>query len=194
MNKVTKLKFLLALIFVPRAFAFELSELNLAVGANLEWNQMAFYGNASGFQFSPEGVAYTYLPVLENIFVRGGARLFYTSPSQQEMPLAVRMEETTWGGTLEAGLLYEWYVIPSLTTGLGFARRSIALKTAAPVVAAISEPSRRELLSFTYLQLGLGFPVIPDRIVVEPLWRYSRAPDDSRLSWGLGVEVTVRIL
>lgn len=162
-----------------------------AVGVNLAWLNRQDYGASTYRRFSPEIVSYYYgeLP-WENVYWRAGARLGYTN-HQPEMPQAVRLEETDTLIAIEGGLVREWYLVPSLSWGLGYDFRTTKIKTSGPLDVSDDRFNRKERLQVWYIQSGLGFPIYHGMFMIEPALRYQKIEYDNRSNWLFGFEATV---
>lgn len=164
----------------------------LATGVTLAWTVRHDYGEHTWRRFMPESITYFYLPLASSLYLRTGARLGYAW-IQQQMPQAVRIEETDLMISGEAGLLWDWYVVPALSFGAGIDQRTIKLKTEAPVDTAEDDISTKETLPFWDAQLGVGIPIASGRVVLEPFARYWNLKGDDRSHWTFGLETTVGI-
>lgn len=162
-----------------------------AIGTNLAWVNRRDYGARDFRRFSPELVGYTYgeLPWIDT-FWRAGTRLGYSN-SQPEMPQAVRIEETDTIWTVEGGILRNWYVVPSLSWGVGYDFRTTRVKTQAPLDVVDDRLNRKERLLMWYVQGGLGFPLYHGTFMIEPIARYHTIEYDDRSHWLFGFEMTV---
>ncbi len=161
-----------------------------AAGINFIWSRRLDYGARYFYRFEPEisGFMYTALPV-ERLWLRHGARFGYSS-DQPQMPKAVRLEETDWKISLEEGLIYNWFISPSLTAGLGYDWRTIKVKTAAPVTLNDSRLSTKETFLWSYIQVGFGVPALAGKYMFEPVVRWQHLASDARTSWAYGLEAS----
>ena len=165
---------------------------HLATGASLGLQIRKDYGEGSFKRIYPELVVLGYVATpAEQLWIRPGFRLAYVT-EQPEMPRALRLEERDLVSSLELGVVYDWYVIPSLHVGGGMARRSIVLKTAEPVEKKESI-NTTESLYFSHYQFGVGFPFGKGLAVAEPFYRYSVYSRDNRISSHYGIELTFQI-
>lgn len=176
---------------VPTALAFDVSG---AAGLGVGWQTRRDYGASTFSRVMPEVVFYGYLgPLGGNVHLRPGARLGYTA-FQPEMPSAVRVEESDLSVSGEIGVVYDWYLVPSVSLGGGLIHRSIALKTAAPVSAGSEQISRTENLPHVFAQVGVGLPLWNGFIVLEPYARFASVQGDGRVGTQFGVEITAGVL
>lgn len=163
-----------------------------AAGLALAWNSRADYGANTFQRFSPEAVGVLYIPVMNNVFARPGARMG-ASVAQPEMPLAVRVEESDVWATAEIGVLYDWMVVPSVSLGLGVDYRSIEFVEDKPVSSSSEKISTTETLPYMTIQAGVGLPVLRGAVLVEPFARYVTMPGDDRVGLGYGIDVTATL-
>jgi hypothetical protein len=189
-RSLSKCLFLVVSQFSCVALAADLFQ--MAVGGSLGLQMRKDYGEGVFKRTYPEIVTFGYLPTpLPHTWLRPGLRFAYVA-EQPEMPKGLRLEERDFVSSAELGFLYDWYVIPSLAMGGGFARRSLQLKTSPPIEQK-EGISSTENLPFMYGQLGLGVPFGKGFVVVEPFYRYSSYSRDSRISWQYGVELSFKI-
>lgn len=167
-------------------------EYTLATGLTLAWTIRNDYGEHSWRRFMPESITYFYLPLVNSLFLRPGVRIGYAW-IQQQMPQAVRIEETDLMVSGEVGLLWDWYIVPALSFGAGVDQRKITLKTEEPVEDNTSGISTTETMPFWDAQVGVGIPIAKGRVVLEPFARYWNIKGDDRSHWTFGLETTVGI-
>lgn len=171
----------------------ESSETTLAAGGDLAWTSRNDYGARTYRRFMPEGIGYLYFPLVQSVYVRPGLRLAYVW-DQPEMPQALRIEESDFMASAEAGFLWNWYVVPSLTFGYGYDFRTIKLKTSEPISMVDDRISGKETLNVMYGQMGVGVPVMSGLFLLEPFIRYWDIKTDDRSHWTFGAEATVAIV
>ncbi len=161
-----------------------------AVGASTIWSYRADYGARSFRRFEPEVIAYLYkdLP-WERSWLRHGARIGY-SDNQPQMPKALRLEESDWKAAIEESILWNWYVVPSLTAGVGYDWRTIRVKTTYPVSSTDSRLNTKDSFYWAYVQAGAGIPILSGAYMIEPVVRRQYLAHDNRTKWALGIEMT----
>jgi hypothetical protein len=166
------------------------SKWQYAAGLNLAWSIREDYGARTFRRFEPEvvGFMYTELPV-DKLFLRHGARVGY-SKDQPQMPKALRVEETDWKASIEEGVVYSWYVVPSLTFGLGCDWRRVSVKATPPIKSVDSRLNSKETFMWYYTQVGLGLPAMKGEYMLEPILRWQHLSIDRRTNWALGFEIT----
>jgi hypothetical protein len=166
------------------------SKWQYAVGLNLAWSIREDYGARTFRRFEPEvvGFMYTELPV-DKLWLRHGARVGY-SKDQPQMPKALRMEETDWKVSIEEGVVYSWYVVPSLTFGLGYDWRRVTVKATPPIKSVDSRLNTKETFMWYYTQVGLGLPAMKGEYMLEPILRWQHLSIDRRTNWAFGFELT----
>jgi hypothetical protein len=183
--------FLLTLFFTRQAYA--VNDFQLAAGGTLGLQVRKDYGEGEFKRLYPELLVFGYLATpLPHFWLRTGLRLAYVT-EQPEMPKGLRIEERDTIGAAEVGIVYDWYVMPTLSVGGGVARRKIELITQAPIEQKEGISATKNLV-FWHSQIGLGLPIGKGFAVVEPFYRYEIYPDDSRISGHYGFEVSFQIL
>ena len=110
------------------------------------------------------------------------------------MPQAVKIEEYDTAASAELGLLYDWYVIPSLSLGIGQIYRKIKFSTSHDIDYSDDKISTFETLNFWHLQFGTGFSLFDGFFVIEPYIRYRKINSDDRSNWIFGLDFTFQIL
>ncbi len=163
---------------------------NYAAGLNLAWSIRNDYGARSFRRFEPEAVGfmYTELPV-DKLWLRHGARVGY-SKDQPQMPKALRMIETDWKASIEEAVVYNWYVVPSLTFGLGYDWRRVSVKATPPIKSVDSRLNTKETFMWNYIQAGVGIPAMKGEYLLEPVLRWQHLSIDRRTNWAFGFEMT----
>lgn len=161
-----------------------------AAGMNIAWSVRKDYGARNFRRFEPELVGYAYMPLpISHGWLRHGARISY-SDHQPQMPKSMRMEETDWKLSIEEGLIWNWYVSPSVTFGFGYDWRTIKSVRATPVKSADSRLDSRETFTWQYVQLGVGIPALYGELEFQPSIRFQKLSLDTRTTWGFGFEMT----
>ena len=161
-----------------------------AGGLNLAWLNRKDFGAREFRRFSPEIVGYRYgaTPWLYTCW-RAGLRLGYAS-AQPEMPQAVQVVETDTTFSAEGSIIREWYLVPSLTWGIGYDFRTIKVKTANPIESADSRLNKKQRLMMWYTQAGLGLPIYNGQFLIEPIIRYQKIEYDDRSTYLFGFETS----
>lgn len=166
------------------------SNWRVAAGINAAWSVRKDYGARNFRRFEPEVVGYIYSALSrDRIWLRHGARLSY-SDDQAQMPKSARLEETDWKASIEESLIWNWYVAPSLTVGVGYDWRTVKVKSAPPVKSADSRLNSKDSFSWTYAQAGIGFPALSGEYEFQPSIRWQQLSKDQRTTWGFGFEIT----
>jgi hypothetical protein len=161
-----------------------------AIGANPLWSYRADYGAHSFRRFEPEAVGYLFQELPWNrLWLRHGARFGYSN-DQPQMPKAMRVEESDYKLAVEEGLLWNWYIVPSLTAGIGYDWRTIRIKTKDPVITADNRLNTKDGFWWSYVQAGAGIPLMAGTYMIEPMIRRQHLTHDSRTTWALGLEMT----
>ncbi len=161
-----------------------------AAGLNPLWSYRADYGAHSFRRFEPEIVGYYYQELPWNrLWLRHGTRVGY-SDDQPQMPKALRIEESDWKLAVEEGLLWNGYIVPSLTAGIGYDWRTIRVKTKDPVVSADHRLNAKDGFWWSYIQAGAGIPIMNGAYMIEPLIRRQHLTHDRRTRWAIGIEMT----
>jgi hypothetical protein len=169
------------------------ADFQLAVGGSLGLQIRRDYGEGSFKRLYPEFVTLGYVSTpVSNLWLRPGFRLAYVT-EQPEMPQGLRLEERDLVTSLEAGFVYEWYVVPSFSAAGGLARRSLELKTSEPIEIKDGIKSTENLL-FCHFQVGVGIPLGKGFAVLEPFYRYNLYQKDNRIGSQYGLEMTLQVL
>lgn len=174
------------LVGFSQANAFE----TYGVGLNTQWQVRRDYGENPFYRYTPELFVHTYFDLNSPLFLRPGVRLSYAW-EQPEMPQSLRIEETDFVATAEVGLVYEWYVVPSLTLGMGVDFRTTKLRIEAPIDVDSDKISGSERLMLGYAQIGVGIPIEQGLFLIEPMVRFQRLELDDRSWLSFGVETSV---
>jgi len=161
-----------------------------AAGLNAAWSIRKDYGARTLRRFEPEAVGYIYTALpLERLWLRHGGRLGYSN-DQPQMPKSVRMEEQDWKLSLEEGVVYNSYLVPSLAFGMGYDFRSVKVKTSSSLQSSDSRLNTRESFFWYYVQTGLGLPALKGQYLLEPVLRWQHLRIDQRTNWAFGFEIT----
>jgi len=163
-----------------------------ALGGGLALYNMQFYAEQTTQQWAPEFVAYAYFPLKSDILLRTGLRMNYAW-DQTHNTQALNVSQTDFRYMGEVGVVYNWIVMPSLSTGFGADYRVIKLTTQAPIFVPKDNISSSKNLSTFYLQAGLGFPLIKGLLVIEPYARYTLTWNDPNQVFGYGIEATFQL-
>ena len=197
---LTKKYFKATLIFFYNfMMSFSLSaeekKIQFAAGIGLTVYLMDIYGETTYNQYTPEAVFYSYIPISDraSFWLRPGLRINY-SFLQPAMPQAFKIEECDFRYSIEASVLYDWYVVPSFGFGAGLDYRTTTLKVTQPIVVTNDNISGTENIPFWYLQGSIGIPFLQGFVITEPYVRYSNVQNDARYGFGYGVEVTFSLL
>jgi hypothetical protein len=161
-----------------------------AAGLNIAWSVRKDYGARNFRRFEPEAVGYAYSPLPFNrAWLRHGLRMSY-SDHQPQMPKSARLEETDWKLSIEEGLIWNWYISPSMTFGYGYDWRNIKVLKSAPVKSSDSRLNSKQTFTWQYLQFGVGLPALYGEYEFQPSIRFQKLSQDTRTTWGFGFEVT----
>ena len=179
---------LLNIVINKRALA-ENRNNHFAVGGGFHFYIRQDYGESTFTQIAPEIVTYAYFPIYKNLWFRPGFRLNY-SWQQPDMPKALKIEETDFRYSLEAGLVFDWFILPSFSYAFGLIYRQTKFITQYPIISSVDSISGSEYIPFSQFQLSLGFPILKGFIVFEPFIRYIMVQNDSRYKWAYGCEAT----
>lgn len=190
MKRILFLSFLIlpSLLLAGRSYA----DIAMASGFGPAWHLREDYGSQKYLRLAYELPTYVYLPIYGDLHARTGLRLAY-SDSQPEMPKGISFRETDYSYALEAGIVYDWYVIPSLSFGFGTINRTIKVSTHSKIEDN-NAFDRKEKLGFWTMQLGTGIPVARGLVVFEPFYRYQKIKSDERTQSAIGFEMTVQYL
>lgn len=165
-----------------------------ALGLAASWQLRDEFGNAGRTSFAPELSLQAFLSTSDpSLFLRIGARFGYVGLEQAESPSDLQFREHDVTGAVALSLLFDWYVIPSLTVGVGTLLRLTDVTPAEGIDSSRSRLNRVEPLFMGYLQMGLGFPIEGGVVVVEPFARYEFVPADSRIEGRFGADVSVSL-
>ena len=165
----------------------------LAAGTSLGWLSRRDFGEGYSERIYLEPVVHGYVATpFRNLFFRPSVMFSYIW-DQPEMPQALRVEEYDLYLGFGAGLVYDWFVVPSLSLGSQIVRREIRLVTKNAVAVERDRISRSEKLFALYVQLGLGVPLFHGFLVMEPFYRFRYFADDPRESGAYGIEMTLQI-
>ena len=104
-------------------------ENHMTLGLGSNWNITE--QDTINHSIIPELVGYFYQNLNHRFWIGYGARIGYSS-GQPEMPQAVRISERDIRAGLEAGLFYNWIVIPSIKVGSGVIHRNTFASSATP--------------------------------------------------------------
>ncbi len=163
---------------------------HFAAGVNMAWSVRQDYGTRDFRRFEPEAVGYIYTPLQwSHVWLRHGARLSY-SKDQPQMPKSVRIEESDWKISIEEGLIWSWYVAPSITAGVGYDMRTVKVKTSSPIKSSDSRLNSNESFIWSYLQAGLGLPALQGEYEFQPVLRWQNLVNDTRTNWAFGFEIS----
>lgn len=162
----------------------------LAGGASLGWQLRSDVGHFTRTVLTPELVVQGYVSTpVEAVFLRFGVRVGYGT-EQAESPSSLRFHEHDIATHFTAAVLWDWWVVPSLTLGMGPLVRMVDVTTQPPV-----DPNHRldhaTVLFSSFLQAGVGFPIAEGVVMLEPYARYEWIPADDRISARFGADVTV---
>lgn len=181
------------LIFcMPLSCFAENKSFHMAMGGGLSFYNLQDYGESTFTPIAPEFVTYGYLNIFSKFWFRPGLRLNGTW-QQPDMPQALRIEETNLIGMVDAGIVFDWIIVPSFSCGIGKIFRISKFKTQAPIAPGVDNISGTELIPMYQFQIGLGFPILKGLILFEPYGRYTIVQNDQRYGWGYGFEMTFQI-
>jgi hypothetical protein len=181
---------LLSTIFTPSAMASSPMEYAVGIGG-----VGSFRGNNlenSFLQFSPELVGYGYTPLSPDFLLRPGIRANYAW-QQPIMPSAIQIKEYDFKAGPELGIVWNGWVLPSFTLGIGAIYRSTVLQVQDPIRISQDDISGSALKPYVQVQVGLGIPISGAVVVVEPFGRYTKVLGDGRLNWATGIETTLSL-
>jgi len=161
-----------------------------AAGFNAAWSIRKDYGARTFRRFEPEAIGYVYTALpRERLWLRHGARLGYSN-DQPQMPKSLRMEEQDWKLSVEEGVIYNSYLVPSLAFGIGYDFRTVQVKTSSPLPSSDQRLNTRESFFWYYIQTGLGLPALKGEYLLEPVLRWQHLRIDQRTNWAFGLEIT----
>jgi hypothetical protein len=165
-----------------------------AAGVAPLWVFRSDYGAHSFRRFEPEFVGFIYqkwpgsnLP--SRFWLRHGLRLGYSN-DQPQMPKAMRLEESDAKLAVEEGLLWNSFIVPSLTAGIGYDWRTIRIKTRDPVMGSDRRLNTKDSFLWSYIQAGVGIPIMNGTYLIEPVLRRHHLTHDKRSQWAIGLELT----
>ncbi|MEN9529467.1 MAG: hypothetical protein RI932_1340 [Pseudomonadota bacterium] len=163
----------------------------LSLGASISIAERNDAGDLTTRLHQAEVIAQRYLKLdHEGFFIRPGLRLGYEYTPYPDDPQSVRIEEKTWNGTFELGILYEGFLIPSMTWQNSLLLRQLQLTTQGNLSSESSGLPAREWLSSQGVAFGLGIPLDAGRLVVEPFYRIVWLKGDERLTGQWGIDTT----
>jgi hypothetical protein len=160
----------------------------MSLGASIGVAERSDVGNLTTRLHQAELVAQGYLKLpREALFLRPGFRLGYEYTPYPDDPQSVRIDENTWNGTLELALLYEGFLIPSLTLQSSLLARRLKLATRGNINMEASGLPPIEWMGANAVAFGLGLPIADGRLIVEPFYRivWIRGDDRRNGQWGL---------
>ncbi len=187
---ITKLSVLLVIFatYTSRARA----DISVASGLAPTWNIRQDYGKQNFLRLGYELPTYVYLPVIADLYARTGLRLGYSN-AQPEMPGGVKFTETDMSYGLDLGVVYDWYIVPSMSFGYGTINRTIKVKTSSRIDSD-GTLNRKERLKYWSMQIGAGIPVLKGWFLFEPFYRHQSIKADKRTTSAVGFEITVQYL
>lgn len=165
----------------------------LAIGGGTAVYYSQPYGEQTMLQPAPEAVVYAYFPIGKDFFLRPGVRL-NISWDQSETPQALKVKETDFRYFGELGVVYDWFVLPSLAVGVGLDHQNIKFSTSYPVYLTYDRISATANFFASYFQASVGFPLIKGWLVIEPYARYTIIQDQGFHGFGYGIEATIEII
>lgn len=174
------------------AVAQDEKSIQMATGFNFMVQSRTDYGANSHLLFFPEIVTYAYYHLSENYYLRPGVRLG-TNVGRAEMPQSVKIIEDDYRFSGELGVTFDWFIIPSVSVGIGNIYRTIKLDTSPPITVENEKISQTENLIFHYVQLGVGVSLIKGFVVIEPNFRFESVAHDPRIKWNYGLEATIQL-
>lgn len=167
-------------------FAFR----GLSLGAAIGWQVRDDVGPFDRTVLTPELILQGYLATpVDDVFLRVGLRVGY-GIEQAESPTSLRFLEHDIGAHFALTLLYDWWVVPTLTVGTGPLIRVLEVSTDVPIDAE-NDLSDVSVLFSGYLQIGVGLPIAKGILIIEPFARYEWVPADARILNRFGTDVTV---
>jgi hypothetical protein len=160
-----------------------------ALGVSLGFLRQQALGAETETSFVPSLVGFGYLPAAPRLFLRPGLRLGYEGLSQAPSSYGARVRERGVQGTLELGVVYDAWLVPSLTGGAGVDYRSVDF-VGRGIVADSDALDRTEWLGLVYAQAGLGVPLFRGAFMIEPYARLQHTFSDDRSLLQLGLDLT----
>jgi hypothetical protein len=162
---------------------------HFALGGSFGFLRQEDLGRQTTTRFVPSLVGLAYINVAPRVFLRPGLRLGYAGLSQPGAASDARVEEHGALGRAEIGVLYDGWIVPAISVGMGIERRSIDFVAHGDVQDS-GILDRAEWLGSVYAQAGLGVPLFRGRIVIEPYARLQRTFSDDRSASEVGLDVT----
>jgi len=123
-------------------------------------------------------------------FLRPGFRLGFEYIPYPDDPKALSIDEKTWSGTFELGILYEGFLIPSLSWQSSLVMRNLGLTTSSSIAPDSSALPATEWLNSQALAWGLGIPVASGQLLIEPFYRLTWIEGDERRTGQWGMDAT----
>jgi hypothetical protein len=160
-----------------------------ALGVSLGFLQQRGLGAETAPSFIPSLVGFGYVPAAPRLFFRPGLRFGYEGLSQAPSSYGAQIQERGVQGTAELGVVYDAWLVPSLSVGAGVNYRSLEF-VGRGIVAASDALDRTEWLGLVYAQAGLGLPLFRGAFVVEPYARLQHTLSDDRALLQLGIDLT----
>lgn len=181
--------FRLLFCFATLVFGVAQAEFSGAAGGALAWSSRQQYASRTEIYAAPEALVFGYAPVWSSIYVRPGARFSYLW-GQSDMPSSLKVVEKDFSAQGECALLWSGVLSPSVTFGFGRIWRKTTLEVASPIALASTNIPGWSALDYWSAQIGVGLPLLPPRLVLEPFWRYQKVSKDWRIQSVIGVEAT----
>lgn len=131
----------------------------------------------------------------ENFFWRPGFRVGYENLPKDDSPRWISVAEKTSRVGFELGLVYDGYLIPSITTQSAIIMRKLWLRTAGSVSSSSKNFERTEWLPVQAFSIGLGLPIEGGKALIEPFYRVLWIGGDSRQTshWGIEFSLPIRL-
>ncbi len=142
-----------------------------------------------GRGFAPEAFVHTYVSLGSRLVLRPGARIGARGLIQPEMPEGLRITERDVTAHVEAAIVFDGTVEPSLTVMGGLDVRRVNVE-GHQIDVSTSHIAHTERLPYLAVQLGLGLPIAHGAWLVEPTIRREIMFGDSRIDWRFGLEVS----
>lgn len=139
---------------------------------------------------APELVAYRYLPLVAPWFLRVGARVAMRGLDQSQLAGQIGITEHDIVGAGEAGVLYNWKVVPTFVIGASYTWRLLNLSNHSEIDSSASRTPSATYHPGVYLQQSVGLPLWGGAVVVEPYYRYEFVQGDRRLGSRIGIEAS----
>ncbi|MEO8178925.1 MAG: hypothetical protein ABI895_08840 [Deltaproteobacteria bacterium] len=160
-----------------------------ALGVSLGFLQQRGLGTNTEASFVPSLVGFAYVPAAPRLFLRPGLRLGYEGLSQASASYGAQVRERGVQGTAELGVVFDAWLVPSLTVGAGVDYRSVGF-VGRGIVADSDALDRTEWLGLAYAQVGLGLPLFQGAFMIEPYARLQHTFSDDRALLQLGFDLT----